>query len=822
MIGAPAALGQSATPEAPGAELFGDEGAESAEEEEQTGPERSEVAIRVAQFGVGDALRPGDYFGLRLQLADTRAEARNVVLRLHIPDPDGDTVLQQVWRGLTPGNYEDFWVYGLLPPDFQKGDYFTVTVHEMDGDDPENGVGRRIASTRIEAGGRQNNQVQVYSTLDNRGSVDRLIGIIHEDISQRKRVRGLEQYTNPSLFLQDTIVTQHQPIKLRSGLDPMRLPDRWMGLAPYEVLIVNQVSPSEFDDARGSALREWVQRGGHLIVLLRHPGQAWFGTPHGLADLVPRATLLTINDADLEEYRDLLTTKSLKERDEPFPKPVPLFAFSADPDAERAEAIPLLSGPDGCVVMRRLVGAGMVTFVGLQTEAAGSHLRADAFWHRLLGNRFSVPDPKRDERGNLERYEVRGTPDQTVADRDIATEIARSRTAGLGVLLALVIFGLYWVIAGPGGFAFLKAYHWARHAWIFFVGISLVFTAVAWMGATLMRPSLITGSHLTLYDHVYGQDVDRARMWVGVLLPRYGDQSVRVGTDEDDTELHQSIQPWANPLELENHAFPDARAYAIASNRPDRVRVPTRSTMKQFQVDWAGPMMDGMLAPNPDNPPRIDKDGRLQGAFSHSFEGELHDVRIIYVRGQLSSEDWKRQRNQDRTGILLADSWAWQLGQTLGPDVEFDFEDPDRDIRYSSQARFERLSRVLTQAIRGGLIDNTTSSSAGSPGDVYAALSLHSVLQPPDFVETGPDAIRKRVMTRGTHGWDLGKWFTQPCLIVIGQLEGHAGPIPMSVDGRPLQNEGRTVVRWIYPLEPNPPVFSGDAEDGDDRDDQSM
>ena len=54
-------------------------------------------------------------------------------------------------------------------------------------------------------------------------------------------------------------------------------------------------------------------------------------------------------------------------------------------------------------------------------------------------------------------------------------------------------------------------------------------------------------------------------------------------------------------------------------------------------------------------------------------------------------------------------------------------------------------------------------------------------------------------------------WFTQPCVIIIGQLgEGTgkgsaASPVPVLIDGELLPTRGRTVVRWIYPLAANPP-----------------
>jgi hypothetical protein len=58
---------------------------------------------------------------------------------------------------------------------------------------------------------------------------------------------------------------------------------------------------------------------------------------------------------------------------------------------------------------------------------------------------------------------------------------------------------------------------------------------------------------------------------------------------------------------------------------------------------------------------------------------------------------------------------------------------------------------------------------------------------------------------RYTHGLDLSRWFTQPCIIIIGEVANAPGPVPVSVDGRDVEITGRTIFRWIYPLEGNPP-----------------
>jgi hypothetical protein len=76
------------------------------------------------------------------------------------------------------------------------------------------------------------------------------------------------------------------------------------------------------------------------------------------------------------------------------------------------------------------------------------------------------------------------------------------------------------------------------------------------------------------------------------------------------------------------------------------------------------------------------------------------------------------------------------------------------------------------------------------------------------------------VQRRITHGYDLSAWLTQPCVIVIGQMQQAdpaQPPVPLFVSTggsfREVKSSGRTLVRWIYPLPADPPRFvSREAE----------
>ncbi|MEM7755397.1 MAG: hypothetical protein AAF297_07145 [Planctomycetota bacterium] len=119
---------------------------------------------------------------------------------------------------------------------------------------------------------------------------------------------------------------------------------------------------------------------------------------------------------------------------------------------------------------------------------------------------------------------------------------------------------------------------------------------------------------------------------------------------------------------------------------------------------------------------------------------------------------------------------------------------------------------LLSKGRRLGL--GAGGGSGGAIDERLVALSVFSQLPTPDFALDAQTGRLPVLATRSEgYGWDMGRWFTQPCLIVIGQLvqdrdEGGAA-VPLAVDGRVPTASGRTVVRWVYPLSARPPAWSG-------------
>jgi hypothetical protein len=629
---------------------------------------------------------------------------------------------------------------------------------------------------------------------------------------------GLQSYMGPVLQNpQRAMPNGHEVSQVMAGITAEGMPDRWMGLEPFDVVVWNDPPPGSLGAERAQALKEWVLRGGHLVVVLPRVGETWTNeNSNPLYDITPRVRVVRHEGVDLTSWSPLFTRKV----GVVMPRGEILQTFEPRPMTEASDAVCILRGPSEgaaqgpCVVVRRDAGAGAVTLVGLDAASAfmvrNDFPEAELFWHRVLGRRGWTGINPNDRGGLIPREEV-------PLDSDIAGQIAKTGLASTGVAAGFVVFVAYWLMAGPVGYALLARTGRKRHAWAAFVLASGVFTAIAWGGARAIRPWGIETSHLTLIDHVYGQDVERARSWVSLLVPEYGSAGVSIGDPArpDSARFRNAIAPWDSD-EGGGEGFPDARSYRIDTRDPRQVTIPTRSTVKQFQIDWAG--ASGWPMPRP----MTEADGSLGAIRVSEGEGKpamrgvlVHDLpeplRDVYIVLNLGQRDIARSfagsgAAQMTSNCVVYSKTAWAPGEPL-----------DLSTLPEATRAPDVFKEFLSRVGRVNAAGQMDSGDRVRVGKRMAAVAFFPQLHPPEMpggasrfrVDSGaPWATR-----RFTHGWDLGRFFTQPCVMIIGQVgddgPGAASPVPVFVSTggayREAASRGRTVVRWIYPLPENPP-----------------
>lgn len=799
-----------------------------------------EVTMTARPFGVGGIARPGEWTGIRLLISDIGDRQRDVLVRISMPDPDGDRILYERTLTTNPGITQPLWIYLRLPSRFGGADSLQVTAFAA----VEQAVSGAAGDSRWTfAAGQPLGSARIGPNRIINPTASAL-GIVGSRPMGLMRYMGLATGGGASL---DYLPTGHERTEIVQRLEPDMLPDRWFGLSQFETLVWNEPPPAALGTERGQALREWVMRGGHLIVVLPRLGQAWTDEVNNpIHDIMPRATVHRLEGVNLAPYLPMIT----KRTDTIMPRNEIVHVFTPVEGASIGEAIAVLRGPPDSgnegdtegpiIVMRRLVGTGMVTLVGLDVASRWMTENglpdAELFWHRILGRRGELPSG-REQDGLTNPIHI--SRDQVTLDRDLGDQIAKTGRAAAGVLIGFVVFIAYWLVAGPVGYAVLRRKGAARHGWMAFVAAAVLFTGIAWGGATIIKPQRIEGTHLTFLDHVYGQPMQRTRTWVSVLVPDYGEAAVSLGDPAARTpdRFQNVIAPW-EPVGAGRQGFPDARDYRVESRSPDHIVVPVRATVKQFQMDWAGGPRWSMPRPVGDpagTEPRISltrrgpNEWRIDGTLIHDLPATMKNVTIVLVTGQ---KNFAGALHVGGSQALLSHVFSvripeWQANAPLDLGGLFsDLSAVPRNPAYG-EAFFKDLLE------NAGRIDSQEMLDADAGVNRLTALALYSQLAPPEtraqpgFVGRG----QRLALRRSSHGWDLGNWFTQPSLIIIGHVgdSGQGAPTPtpifVSMQGgvsgltgggqsREIPTSGRTVVRWVYPLGSAPPegLTSRDAE----------
>jgi hypothetical protein len=389
----------------------------------------------------------------------------------------------------------------------------------------------------------------------------------------------------------------------------------------------------------------------------------------------------------------------------------------------------------------------------------------------------------------------------------------------------MVLFIAYWLVAGPAGHWVGTKMGWGRHSWVLFMGSIAVFSVAAWVGSSVSRPTKVRADHLTFLDHVHGQSTQRTTTWASILLPEYGEETIRLDEPGVNEQWKQAIAVWSDPRDPQELTFPDARSYVYDLRTPEVITVPTRGTIKQFRFDWiGGKRWSTPIAIGPGYEPRITKDGRLAGKLTHDLPGPLEDVVVFFQPGQTNEGD---AASMDGMRVL-ADTIRWDLPQWL-PGAELDLA---KGLPWDTGKRAADLMSRFDPPLESGFgfgrpqaIDYVESEAEAD----YRRLSVYSMLTPPVYLVDTTGANTKPIVRRNEgQSLDMGRWFTQPALIIIGTVRhvtgkddsvGAPSPTPMMIRSgggfRAIPSEGRTIVRWVYPLSGEPARFDGSSVEAD-------
>jgi hypothetical protein len=781
-----------------------------------------DVTVERDVFGLGGAYRPGETIGVRVKvtsLPDSALdEATAVWVQLEVRNADGDIGEYGRPLTLTKGRTRRVWLYAPISPETTGNSYWVVRVYEY----ADGKMGRELGGNRISPPARSG--VEVY---------DALIGVVGSARMGLGQLKFGVARSTP-------VFTDHEDTYAIFGLKPEDLPDHWEGLKPLDLLAWSGAVPQDLPSAQSQALREWIRRGGHLAVSLPEDTNPWgIGEPGrtDLEDLLPTTAPRRDDEVRVSELLPILS-KSRAFAEGVKDPVIALRVFKdlrGDFDALSNGYEPLIATPDGrVIVVQRRFGHGRITIIGFDVNRlTGTFLmdnnlmvslpQADVFWNRILGRRADTPGSALASLHDVERLTHAAPMDTSVGTAQLfRNEINMSGRASAGLLMAVLLFIAYWIVAGPGGFYALKSYKRTQHAWLFFAAAAGLFTAVAWGGVNLLRQNEISVRHMTFLDHIarmpgdddeFGTDpqLQHAVSWLSVYLPGYGTTPISIESAdavEGVPAARDLLHPWTPPRESAQE-FPNADRYRIdVSKNPDDFELPTRSTATQLYANWMGGVAPdwGGIMEDPDDPIRVELDPRgnegLAGSIINELPGQLEDVTVLWIWSK-RGRDRRYAKSGDTeeiwinpSGEMLNVGRMWRPGP-IGAGATYTLPNPGVDANMEMNI-YQRYVRPYEGS---SFLGGGTSLDLAKRRTFMEMLSMYRQLRPPRYLklpgDPNPQAMTaKRALGRDL---DLSPWFNRPCVIVMGFVDSPL-PIPLRVDGREVKSEGTTMVRWIRPL----------------------
>lgn len=776
---------------------------------------RAEVPAR--GIGLQGYVEPGAWTPLLVELSNDSAERLDVICRWRLRDQDGDTVIAERRTPVEPQQAgQRLWLYARVPANQLVREAWRVEVVDA-------ATGDRLVEP-IPVGPNRERLL-----TEDTGAIGVCGG----------RRLGLDPYT--------VAETRQEPQTLITSLSIERLPDRWYGMQSLRALVWSSPSGGAGDPLAvprpvQQALREWVYRGGHLVLVL--PGdQTWSAS--AMSDLlpVPAGAIQADKQPDYPVWVGL-----------PAGQPQEIDAFIFDTTGSPGTEVLLRGRPpagtpvraDGTLppgpplVVSKRFGFGRVTAIGVD-------LTLEKFWKKGLPRgpyglwnavfTWQSPGyPKADLDNAIDPVGFNARP--TIArannrspfplDAFVPGELVRQTTVGSTLLLAVLLFSLYWLFAGPVLFLGLKGKQATRHAWVGFVLVTALCSAIAWGGAALLKPHTRSATHVSVLDMATAADgttLVRARTWASVVMPEFGDVPVAVGVPEADDaatadeRLHDTVSSAA----LEKRpdvGFVDPQAYTFPAADPDAMSVPARSTAKRLEADWMGSLDElkdhargewgGFRATL-----RV-TNGLPVGTVSHSLPAPLTNVVVIYSSGRTGNE----------ADFAAVPAVYWRYDAAAGNTNPQGDWPPGTIMRLPSPARFEVVRRPQPDYLPRGakdprplsklhllsriVLDNDRAwwfgdgpRPAPDPAqrsDWLIGLSFFDALPPPDFrdMEHPQDhtSLRRSLLA----GLDWTHLLAGRRLIIIGHLENSELPMPLRVGGDTVPAEGQTMVRWVYDL----------------------
>ena len=302
-----------------------------------------------------------------------------------------------------------------------------------------------------------------------------------------------------------------------------QLPGRWYGYDSADAVVIDTNDAetlSALNGGRIEAIRQWVERGGHLIVAVSSRWQAVNDGP--LASLLPAKV---VGQTQVSPFDSLESFTGGSQHLDFENAPVQAAKF-ADVEARGGRVVAsTLSTP---LVVRGPYGFGRVTLVGLDVDAKPFSAWPDRtlFWVKVID--LKAPAGAADSTSAASQRIM----NRSVSDFATMIRLALDQFQGMTVIPFGWVAGfiaIYILLIGPGDYFFLKkVLKRMELTWITFPTIVVTVSLLAYFAAYKIKGTDLRVNQIDVVDIDMPQKITRGTSWINLFSPQNRDYSIEV------------------------------------------------------------------------------------------------------------------------------------------------------------------------------------------------------------------------------------------------------------------------------------------------------
>ncbi len=619
------------------------------------------------------------------------------------------------------------------------------------------------------------------------------------------------------------------------GVRPGELPEDVRGYQAVDVVLwlrapaLDPAKPS--DERRYRAIQQFVRQGGKLVIC--QPAQREAVDPWGemlpvnIQEMVDRTDTQPLFSLAMREgevvSESTLGKRSLEDRNtwRSVQGPFKVARADAKPGTLVDTVIRWESSKPNDVspyIVRQPFGAGCVTWVAQDLSdpgfsRVGGKIGTLPGWPHIWDHVF---DWKNDTLITTnETSEQQREPYKTNARKDLGGALdglmelnSKSRTL---VLIAVLFFIAYWLVAGPGVYFFLSAKGRSHISWFMFGASAIVATALTVLVVKLVVRGDPELAHVTLIRQAAGQPAFVMSRF-GLYIPQDGPQEIALRETAPGNVSFISAFPLHPGQNRTDNQFPAQLPYDVpireaAADAPAAISIPYRSTLKKLNVQWVGNLPGGLDG----SATLIVSEHRstLRGRLGNRTGKQLKNVYIAFrdVKNEHTDEDqllflpkWEKDRVIDlqkeffEERVKFADSATNTLSGT--PDDRVKLQNTIGAAgKDTGWARYFYSDPMRAK----GFGDEIWNDRDGVQRRSFPMLCLFDRL--PTMKNFG-NGDRVDLLRRGARQFDVSNAVCAGQLVVCAEAEGDQPlPYPLEVNNKRVEGKGALFYQFILPLE---------------------